>query len=166
MKHRTWLNCFICASALMAGTMSADAFNSPEGKFSAEFPRAPSQTRTQGVTTKGTKFDEYRWSALNKDGDWVVAMFAYAKSRKADYEAQISAAVGAAKGVLVNQKQIQQSGVEGREILIDGPKADVVRERMFWIDGRLYFVIFSSAKRARANSPEVDKFLNSFSATE
>ena len=89
-------------------------------------------------------------------------MFVYATPRKQDYGANISAAVSAAKGRLVSQKPVQQSGVTGREIVIEGPHSVVVRERLFWIAGRLYWVVFSSAKPGAADAPAVGKFLDSF----
>jgi hypothetical protein len=119
--------------------------------------------RSQGQTAKGIHYEEFRWSTFNKDGYWGVAMFVYATPRRLDYDANIGGAVAAAKGRLASQRSVQQSGVEGREILIEGPKSGVVRERILWIRDRLYFVVFGGAKPV-ATSPEVDKFLDSFAA--
>jgi Tfp pilus assembly protein PilF len=116
----------------------------------------------QGKTAKGIPYYEYRWSVTNPDGYWGVAIFAYAPPLKADYDANINAAVAATRGRLVSQETIRQSGVAGREIVIEGPKSVVVRERLLWIGGRLYWIVFSSAKPAAATTPAVDKFLDSF----
>jgi len=166
-KRRTGLIGIAGACALAASAASADTFESSEGKFSAEFPAPPVMVTLKGQTVKGTRYEEHRWSALNVDGYWGVAMFVYAEPRKLDYEANISAAVAAVKGRLASRKTIQQGAVEGCEILIEveQPQPVVFRERMLWIGGRLYFVVFSGPKpAAAAAAPEIDKFLNSFAA--
>jgi hypothetical protein len=150
--------CLLGTSAALASIVQV-----PLGPFVADFPAAPLQFATfQGKTAKGTPYSGYRWSASNHDGAWTIAMFAYATPRKEDYDANISGAVAASKGRLVSQKPVHQSGVTGREIVIEGPHSVVVRERLFWIAGRLYWVVFSSAKPGAANSPAVGKFLDSF----
>ena len=150
--------CLLAASAALASIVQV-----PLGPFVADFPAAPIRFATfQGHTAKGTPYSGYRWSASNPNGSWTIAMFVYATPRKQDYGANISAAVSASKGRLVSQKPVQQSGVTGREIVIEGPNSVVVRERLFWIAGRLYWVIFSSAKPGAADVPAVGKFLDSF----
>jgi len=150
--------CLLAASAALASIVQV-----PLGPFVADFPAAPIHFATfQGQTAKGTPYSGYRWSAWNHDGSWTIAMFVYATPRKENYDANISAAVAAAKGRLVSQKPVHQSGVTGREIVIEGPHSVVVRERLFWIAGRLYWVVFSSAKPGAANAPAVGKFLDSF----
>jgi tetratricopeptide (TPR) repeat protein/pimeloyl-ACP methyl ester carboxylesterase len=89
-------------------------------------------------------------------------MFAYATPRNEDYDANIRGAVASAKGRLVSQKSVHQSGVTGREIVIEDPHSVVVRERLFWIAGRLYWVVFSSAQPGASTAPAVGKFLDSF----
>ncbi len=150
--------CLLAASAALANIVQV-----PLGPFVADFPAAPIHFATfQGQTTKGTPYRGYRWSASNPDGSWSIAMFVYATPRKQDYDVNISAAVASAKGRLVSQKPVQQSGVTGREIVIEGPHSVVVRERLFWIAGRLYWVVFSSAKPGASSAPAVGKFLDSF----
>jgi tetratricopeptide (TPR) repeat protein len=116
----------------------------------------------RGKTAKGISYYEYLWSLTNQEGYWGVAIFSYAQTFKGDYDANIRAAVAGAKGRLASQKTVQQNGVEGREIVIEGPKSVIVRERILWINGRLYWITFSSAKAGVANTPAVDRFLNSF----
>jgi len=90
-------------------------------------------------------------------------MFAYATPRKADIDASVRAAVAAAEGRLASDQPISQNGVEGREILIDAGKSGVVRERILWVAGSLYFVVYSGDSAA-ASAPDVDEFLMSFEA--
>ena len=90
------------ASAMVVTAASAEVFASPDGAFTVEFPAGPKLAKSQGRTDAGTAYAETRWSVRNKDGYWAVAMFAYAKPRKADIEANVRAAVAAAKGRLAN----------------------------------------------------------------
>jgi hypothetical protein len=150
---------------LAASAASAYTFHSPEGGFIIEFPTIPVLTKVERQTAKGTPYDLYQWSVSDKDGHWAVAMSVYGKPRKEDYEGIIGATVAAARGRLASQKTVKQNGAEGREILIEAPKS-AIRERLFWIGGRLYFVSFSSAKPDAATAPEVDEFLDSFDASK
>jgi hypothetical protein len=88
-------------------------------------------------------------------------MITYSKAVMKDYDAHIRGAVAATKGNLLSQKTIQQSGAEGREILIDVPQSGVVRQRLPWIGDRFYQMVFSGRLGARA-TPNVDAFLDSF----
>ena len=151
------------ASAMVVTAASAEVFASPDGAFTVEFPAGPKLAKSQGRTDAGTAYAETRWSVRNKDGYWAVAMFAYAKPRKADIEANVRAAVAAAKGRLANDQPISQNGVEGRESLIDAGKSGVIRERILWVAGNLYFVVYSGDSAA-ASAPDVDEFLMSFEA--
>jgi tetratricopeptide (TPR) repeat protein len=151
--------CLLATSAAAAVT----PYHSPEGQFTADFPAAPVHVGLfPGNTAKGTHYYQYRWSVTNQEGYWGVAIFVYSPSRNPDYDANVAAAVAGAKGRLVSQKKIQQSGVEGREIVIESPNSVIARERLLWIGGRLNWIVFSSAKPGAAKTPAVDNFLNSF----
>ncbi len=150
--------------AIAASAANADVFSSPDGSFTVEFPGRPALVKTQGRTDKGTAYEESRWSVRAKDGYWAVAIFAYATPRKADYDAAVNGAVAAAKGRLASDEPIRQDGVEGREILIDAGPSGAIRERIFWVAGTLYFVVYGGANLAAATSPDVDEFLISFEA--
>jgi hypothetical protein len=151
----------LCAMA--ATVASAEVFNSPDGMFTIEFPARPVLTKAQGRTDKGIAYEESRWSVRNKEGYWSVAMFVYAKPRRADSDANVRGAIAAIKGRLADDQRIMQNGVPGREILIDAGKSGVVRERILWVAGNLYFVVFAGDSAA-ASSPDVDEFLISFEA--
>lgn len=150
----------------MVAAASADVFNSPDGMFTVEFPASPSLLRLQGQTTRGTHYEEYRWSVGNKDGYWGVLIFAYANPRKTNYDAIIASTVAAANGRLISNQPIMQSGVPGREIVIDHGKDGVVRERILWAAGRLYFVVYGGDSLAAASAANVDEFLISFEAAK
>jgi hypothetical protein len=153
------------ACALAAGAASAYTFTSPEGKFTAEFPAAPKFAKSTNKTESGTAYDQYMWSVEKEDGWWGVAMIIYSTTVVRDYDANIRGAVAATKGKLLNQKPIQQSGVDGREIMIDVPQSGVVRQRFLWIGDRFYQVVFSG-KPGSGTTPDVDAFLNSFRGTK
>jgi hypothetical protein len=149
------------ACAMTAGVASAYTFTSPEGKFTAEFPAAPALEKTKNKTTAGTPYDQYTWSIENKDGWWGVAMIIYARTVVKDYDAHTQGAVAATKGTLRSQKAIQQSGAQGREIIIDVPQSGVVRQRLLWVGDRFYQMVFSGGP-GTGTTPDVDAFLNSF----
>lgn len=152
-----------CACIFAAGAAAAASFHSAEGQFTADFPATPVTAGiSPGKTVKGTPYYEYRWSVTTQDGYWGVAVFVYAEPRNADYDANVAAAAAGIKGRLISEKKVQQNGTEGREIVVEGPKSVVVRERLLWIGGRLYWIVFSSAKPGAVAAPAVDKFLNSF----
>jgi len=115
------LICIVVACVIGASTADAYRFTSPEGKFTAEFPAAPTLNKTNGKTESGIPYDQYMWSIANKDGSWAVAMGIYSKAVTKDYDANIRGAVTAVKGKLLSQKIIEQSGAQGREIPIDVP---------------------------------------------
>jgi hypothetical protein len=149
---------------LAAGAAKTDVFNSPDGVFTVEFPSPPGLINLKGQTTLGTPYEENRWSAQTKYGYWTVAAFVYAKPRKTNYDANVAGAVAAAKGRLVSDQPIRQSGADGREIVIDCGKSGVVRERILWVGGTLYFVSYGGKDAAAAAAPMVDEFLISFEA--
>jgi hypothetical protein len=154
----------VVAFAMVVTAAHAEVFASPDGAFTVEFPAAPKLAKSQGQTDKGTGYAETRWSVRNKDGYWAVAMFAYAKPRKADTDANVRGAVAAAKGRLASDQRILQNGVEGREILIEAGKSVVVRERILWVAGTLYLVAYAGDSAAAAFASAVDEFLISFEA--
>jgi hypothetical protein len=157
------LICIVVACVIGASTADAYRFTSPEGKFTAEFPAAPTLNKTNGKTESGIPYDQYMWSIANKDGSWAVAMGIYSKAVTKDYDANIRGAVTAVKGKLLSQKIIEQSGAQGREIPIDvpPPQSRVVRQRFLWIGDRIYQIVFSGRPGTGA-TPDVDAFLNSF----
>ena len=160
-KHLGFLIGIVVACAVAASGTAADTFTSPEGKFTSEFPAAPTLEKTTNKTTAGTPYDQYTWSIEDKDGWWGVAMIIYSKAVMKDYDAHIRGAVAATKGNLLSQKTIQQSGAEGREILIEVPRSGVVRQRLLWIGDRFYQIVFSGRPRT-GTTPNVEAFLNSF----
>lgn len=147
--------CLLAASAASAYTLTSKEWN-----FTAEFPAAPKLEKTTSTTTAGIPYDQYVWSAENKDGWKGIGLIVYSQSVVHDYNASIQGAVNATKGILRSQKTIQQSGVQGREIIIDVADG-VVRQRLLWIGDRLYQVVFSGGQGSGL-TPDVEAFLNSF----
>lgn len=147
--------CLLAASAASAYTLTSKEWN-----FTAEFPAAPKLEKTTSTTTAGIPYDQYVWSAENKDGWKGIGLIVYSQSVVHDYNASIQGAVNATKGILRSQKTIQQSRVQGREIIIDVADG-VVRQRLLWIGDRLYQVVFSGGQGSGL-TPDVEAFLNSF----
>ncbi len=147
--------CLLAASAASAYTLTSKEWN-----FTAEFPTAPKLEKTTSTTTAGVPYDQYVWSTENKDGWKGIGLIVYSQNVVHDYNASIQGAVNATKGKLRSQKSIQQSGVQGREIIIDVAEG-VVRQRLLWIGDRLYQVVFSGTT-GTGLAPDVDAFLNSF----
>jgi hypothetical protein len=160
-RHFGRLKGVVVACAPAASIARAHAFSSPEGNFEAEFPALPALEKTKNSTTSGIPYDQYVWSIENSDGWFGIGMIIYSKPVTKDYDANIRGAVAATKGTLRSQKTIQQSGVQGREILIDVPGPGVVRQRLLWIGDRLYQAIFSGGP-GTGTTPNVEAFLNSF----
>lgn len=160
-KRLRWLIGALLAGAVAASGAGAVALDSPQGRFHADFPAAPTFAKISGKTARGTSFDEYKWSSQTKDGWFAVTTFVYGKTAPKDYDGPIASTVAAVKGTLAGKKSIQLGGVEGREIVIDVPPSARVRERLAWIGDSLYLIVFSGNSGAEA-APEVDAFLNSF----
>ncbi len=160
-KHFGRLIGIVVACAMVASAANAYTFTSPEWNFTAEFPAAPTLEKIHTKTTSGTPYDQYTWSVENKAGFWGVALIIYSKSVVKDYNAHTQGAVSATKGTLRSQKTIQQSGAQGREIIIDVPDSGVVRQRLLWVGDRFYQMVFSGVA-GTGMTPDVDAFLNSF----
>jgi len=161
MRHLSRLIGIVVVCLLVASTASAYTFTSKEWNFTAEFPAAPTLEKTKSTTSAGTPYDQYVWSIESKGGWKGVGLIVYSQSVVHDYNASVRGAVNATKGKLRSQKTIQQSGVQGREIIIDVPDSGVVRQRLLWIGDRLYQVVFSGGK-GTGLTPDVEAFLNSF----
>jgi hypothetical protein len=160
-KHFGRLIGVVVACAVTAGSAGAYTFTSLEGNCQAEFPVAPTLEKTSNKTTSGIPYDQYVWSIENNTGWWGIGMIVYSKPVTKDYDANIRGAVAATKGTLRSQRPIQQSGVTGREILIDVQGPGVVRQRLLWIGERLYQAVFTGAPGTEATA-DVEAFLNSF----
>jgi hypothetical protein len=161
------LICIVFVFGVVTGSANAYTLTSTEGHFIAVFPGEPKLEKSTSKTTSGITFNLSSWVFGSSDGTeaWLVTMATYSTSGTKDYAAAISGSVAAAKGRLVSQKTIRQSGVEGFEILIDMPGSQEARERLLWIGNRFYQNIFVG-KTGTASRPDVDAFLNSFQTTK
>jgi hypothetical protein len=161
------LICVFFAFVVITGGANAYTLTSTEGHFVAEFPGEPKLEKSTAKTASGVTFNSSKWIFGSSDGTqvWLITMATYSTSVTRNYAVNISGAVAASKGKLVSQKTIRQSGVEGREILIDLGDSDEARERMLWIGDRYYQIGFIG-KTGTTSAPDVDTFLNSFQATK
>jgi hypothetical protein len=158
----------VFAFVIVTGSANAYTLTSTEGHFTAVFPGEPKLTESTAKTTSGLPYSLSTWIFSSSDGSegWFITMAIYkSTSVIKDYNANVSGAVAAVKGKLVSQKTIRQSGVEGREILIDIPGSQEARERLLWIGNRLYQIMYLG-KAGTASTPDVDAFFNSFKATK
>lgn len=150
------------ALVLAASAAFAYSFSSPEGNFTADFPAVPSFTKSAGKTTDGSPFDQYSWSVSNDHNYWAVAMIVYQGQHSYNYDNGVKGVIDAVKGKLRSQKTIQQSGVTGREALIDLPQSHIaLRQRFLWIGDRLYEIVFTSDV-SDGTGKDIDTFFESF----
>ena len=161
------LICIVFAFVVVTGGANAYTLTSTEEHFTAVFPGEPNLDKSNGKTNSGDQYSLSTWTFSSSDGTtaWGVLMATYTNAVQKVYDPSISAVAASFKGKLVSQKTIRQSGVEGREILIDIPGSQEARERLLWIGNRLYQIMYLG-KAGTASTPDVDAFFNSFKATK
>jgi hypothetical protein len=69
--------------------------------------------------------------------------------------------VTAAKGTIVERHNIELGGTPGAEVKGNSPKAGIITARVF-LSGSRGYEITAAMPSARASSPEVQRFLDSF----
>lgn len=162
MKRLGLLISIFVTCVLAASAAFAYAFTSPEGNFAADFPAVPSFNKSTGKTNDGAPFDQYNWSVSSEHNYWAVAMIVYTGHNSYNYDAGMKGVIDAVKGTLRSQKDITQSGVKGREIIVDLPQSHIVlRQRFLWIGDRLYEIVFTS-DTSNGTGTDIDNFFNSF----
>jgi hypothetical protein len=145
----------ICACVAFTGVANAYTFTS-QGYFTAEFPSAPILEKT-----KDAESDSSMWSVTDEQTIFAVSVLVLSKPKTYDYDTGAQGAAAGAGGTLRSQKAINQSGVNGREILIDIPNAAMARQRIFFIYNKLY-TVFYFCQPCTEISPNGETFLNSF----
>jgi hypothetical protein len=153
----------VVAGALAATTALAYAFTSTEANFTADFPSEPTLSKTTAKAASGIPYDQYTWSVSTNAGFWAVLMGVPSQHVEWNYDAAVKGAVNAVNGKLRIDNTIQQSGVQGRDIIIDVSGANTIElhQRMLWINDRLYQMMFAGGPGS-ATKPEAEAFLSSF----
>jgi hypothetical protein len=154
----------VFAFVIVTGSANAYTLTSPEGHFTAVFPGQPNLQKSSGKTTAGISYNQSTWVFDSGIEAWLVILATFSQTGTKDFAPSISAAVASVKGKLVSQKNIQQNGAAGVEILIDiGPQEG--RQRMVWIGNRFYQIIYVG-KTGTTSTPTINAFFNSFQATK
>ncbi len=162
MKRLGLLISIFIASAVAATTAFAYAFTSPEGNFTADFPAVPAMTKSAGKTNDGISFDQYNWSVSTNHNYWAVAMIVYSGHASYNYDNGVKGVIAAVKGKLRTQKDIDQAGIKGREVIVDLPQSKIVlRQRFLWTGDRLYEIVYTS-DATDGTGADIDAFFNSF----
>jgi hypothetical protein len=142
-------------------------FTSDRWDFTAVFPAAPSEEQTPApVPGAGT---QYAYGALHGAMYCSVAVTEYAADWVATvpedrrFDAAREGARAALDGKLLREAPVEQSGLHGREVVIDVEGKAVFESRMFWVGRRFYRVSVSCSPKF-LNRKAADHFLNSFRA--
>ncbi|MGO9135084.1 MAG: hypothetical protein ACLP8A_13710 [Methylovirgula sp.] len=162
-RFRIFIALVFAAGLFASATLPATAapFTSTDDNFAADFPGTPAVTKTKGKTPDGIGYDMDTWATQDATSYWAIAVLAYDGPVKYDYDKGIKGSVDAVKGVIRSQRTVQQSGVQGREVVIGLPQSNIVlRQRFLWIGSHLYQIVLTTV--GSATSPEADKFFESF----
>lgn len=162
MKRVGLLLSVVIACAIATTAAFAYAFTSPEGNFTADFPAVPAMTKSKGKTNDGIAFDQYNWSVSTTHNYWAVAMIVYSGHASYNYDNGVKGVLAAVKGKLRTQKEIDQGGIKGREVIVDLPQSHIaLRQRFLWTGDRLYEIVYTSDS-SDGTGADLDAFFNSF----
>jgi hypothetical protein len=141
----------------------------PEGeRFSILVPRTPRETAETTETEIGT-LDEHTFTVIHGDIAYIVNYGDYPQSlMNADHHAMLNAlrdgAVESVGGRLLSERAISINGYPGREVKVkisSSSETVIMQVRIYVVRNRLYY-IYTMAPEARASSPDIKKFLDSF----
>src|SRR5712691_6834341 len=109
--------------AASAGFAHAYTLTNDDGKFTVELPAVP-QFEKLNEKTEGDalQYVRYQWLVDQNEKAWIVSYSAFPKPMDKVYDAQVQASVNGTKGKLINQQDIEQRGIKGREIWVQIPE--------------------------------------------
>jgi FimV-like protein len=158
---------------LLRDQLSSDAgwreFAPEEGRFSILVPRTPRKTTETTETQIGT-IDTHIFVVTHGDFTYIMVYndFPQRLINSSDSRAMLNGArdgaVESLGGRLLSENSISINGFPGRELKVkvsEGPYTSVAQVRIYLVRNRLY-QIYAIAPEARASSPDVKKFLDSF----
>jgi tetratricopeptide (TPR) repeat protein len=133
---------------------------SEEGRFTAAFPKLPSQQRQKIASPVGN----VELSTLSYEGDglaYVVGYFDLPQDGILTIDNAATAYANGRKATLVSQKAIMVGGVAGREVVARLPDNRLSRVRLVFVGPRLYQVIVDGPADL-VNSAQTTGYLDSF----
>lgn len=165
---------YIIIILLVMGCQSGtwDSFTSSEGKFSALFPKNPTEEIDTLNTAIGT-LEMHTFTASYRKGFFAVAYVDYPYSAvrvtpaSSLLDGARDGAVERTNGRLLSEKLISLGGYPGREIKIkiETPKhTAIIRCRIYLVKNRLYQILVATSIQ-EAYSTIGTTFLNSFQVT-
>jgi hypothetical protein len=165
------LRCGVLAFAVIAATLAGcsreDTVVSQDGGFKATFP-LKAQTTSMPVKAGDLEVTMKMVAAEKNGASFVVSYVDYpagSLGQKSPDEASkdiIDGTVANVEGTLRSAEPITLGGTQGREVLIDVPKQNVVvHERIFLVGDRLYQVMYGGPKGTES-AQEAMAFIDSF----
>lgn len=175
---RAWAVCV--AMVFLAGVVSADdsgwdKFTSKEGGFTVSFPGAPKEMvlKADGETVE----KNVRFHAKRDEVDYDVGYIAYTKKNVDKFDAldpedfarrQREATVKRTKGEILMQQDVTfgKENRPGYELLIQVSPKGFIRQRAFYVKGKLYQLMIMGTSRGSVTTAVADKFMDSFGLAE
>lgn len=148
-----------------------ERFTSKAGRFSVMMPGKPKkQTQNVPSAVGNIKMDVYSVDRFSYAYLVMTSDMPTPRKLKDDEIRQVlndarDGALGQTKGKLVKETEITIDGYIGKEIEITAPEVKgMARNRMYWVDGRLYQVMVVGPK-STIHSDDTEKFYASFKLT-
>lgn len=146
------------------------SFTSPEGRFTVQMPTKPSIEVKDTDTAQGT-LPLHLFSASNTTGYFLVTYNDYPNVDSSNVQAALEAGqkggVESLGGELLSTHKIALGNNPGLEFSVkkisEGSEV-FANARMYFVGHRLYQILVLAYKE-HADSPEIQKFLNSFQLT-
>jgi hypothetical protein len=158
---------FAIVAATLVGCSREDTVVSQDGGFKATFP-IKAQATSMPVKTGELEVTMKMVAAEKNGASFVVSYVDYPagslgqKSPDQAFQDIVDGTVGNVEGTLRSAEPITLGGTQGREVLIDVPKQNVVvHERIFLVGDRLYQVMYGGPKGTES-AKEAMAFLDSF----
>lgn len=157
----------LATSALAAGHWTT--FHDPDGAFTVSMPAAPKTSTDSVDNTDGTKVGMLEYTIDRGDNAMIVIVSDLTRYPNADRNKVIDGAVGGASksGTVASNKPARLDGQTGRDLKIVDANGNHIDDRIFFVDGKLYQVMYVTPTKAkRALTAEMSRYTNSFRFTK
>jgi hypothetical protein len=172
---RLWFSGLATCLVLVGGSSRADekwqTFTSKEGRFSVSLPGKPMEKTEQVSAPGGTKKELHTFTLASASdqiyhlnyNDYPKEVVKEDKNKEAAFDT-LRKAFG---GKVLSEKKITvgKNKAPGRELLIELPKKNFYRARVFFIGNRLFQVVAMGSEEF-ARGKKADQFLDSFKAED
>lgn len=142
-------------------------FTGPDGDFTVDMPGNPKAQTQQSKTDKGD-ITVYMYTVRIGDTDYIIAYSDYPDELiqtpgvQGFLDEVRNNAVNNTKGKLLSEESIELNGNPGRSLRVESPDGTgIAQARMLLVGTRLYQV-FAASQKENADSPDIQRFLNSF----